>query len=163
MTEGQKVFKRYTKAAMPREIAPARKKIKGAERTRHQSKRLTARNNHAKKSNFSAFSWTRREASEKLPRQDHETSREPQLLFIRGSRCLSGKSRGQRFFNVSVANAELWMQRADYPGRRRRPQSKPKGIPQRTLLEAAQLAAFYKPGKSQPKGLCLTTQKIVIK
>jgi predicted ribosome quality control (RQC) complex YloA/Tae2 family protein len=55
---------------------------------------------------------------------------------------------------------DLWMHAADYPGSHvliRNPNRKE--IPQRTLLEAAQLAAFYSQGKKQPKAAVHYTQK----
>lgn len=55
---------------------------------------------------------------------------------------------------------DLWMHAADYPGSHvvvRNPNRK--DVPQRTLLEAAQLAAFYSSGRSQPKAAVHYTQK----
>ena len=55
---------------------------------------------------------------------------------------------------------DTWMHAADYPGSHvviRNPNRKE--IPQRTLFEAAQLAAFYSQGKSQPKAAVHYTQK----
>jgi predicted ribosome quality control (RQC) complex YloA/Tae2 family protein len=52
------------------------------------------------------------------------------------------------------------MHAADYPGSHvviRNPNRKE--IPHRTLIEAAQLAAFYSQGKSQPKAAVHYTQK----
>jgi predicted ribosome quality control (RQC) complex YloA/Tae2 family protein len=55
---------------------------------------------------------------------------------------------------------DTWMHAADYPGSHvvvRNPNRKE--IPIRTLLEAAQLAAFYSQGKAQPKAAVHYTQK----
>ena len=55
---------------------------------------------------------------------------------------------------------DTWMHAADYPGSHvvvRNPNRKE--VPQRTLLEAAQLAAFYSQGKAQPKAAVHYTQK----
>lgn len=55
---------------------------------------------------------------------------------------------------------DTWMHAADYPGSHvviRNPNRVE--IPPRTLLEAAQLAAFYSQGKSQPKAAVNYTQK----
>lgn len=55
---------------------------------------------------------------------------------------------------------DIWMHAADYPGSHvvvRNPNRK--DIPQRTLLEAAKLAAFYSQGKAQPKAAVHYTQK----
>ena len=55
---------------------------------------------------------------------------------------------------------DTWMHAADYPGSHVviRNQGK-KEIPSRTLVEAAQLAAFYSQGKTQPKAAVNYTQK----
>lgn len=55
---------------------------------------------------------------------------------------------------------DLWLHAADYPGSHvivRNPNKK--DIPHRTLLEAAELAAFYSQGKKQPKAAVHYTQK----
>jgi predicted ribosome quality control (RQC) complex YloA/Tae2 family protein len=60
----------------------------------------------------------------------------------------------------TAKSLDLWMHAADYPGSHvvvRNPNRKE--IPQKTLLEAAQLAAFYSQGKSQPKAAVHYTQK----
>jgi predicted ribosome quality control (RQC) complex YloA/Tae2 family protein len=59
-----------------------------------------------------------------------------------------------------AASLDTWLHAADYPGSHvviRN--SDRKDIPQRTLLEAAQLAAFYSSGKTQPKAAVHYTQK----
>lgn len=60
----------------------------------------------------------------------------------------------------TAKSLDTWMHAADYPGSHvviRNPNRKE--IPNRTLLEAAQLAAFYSQGKSQPKAAVNYTQK----
>lgn len=60
----------------------------------------------------------------------------------------------------TAKSLDTWMHAADYPGSHvviRNPNRKE--IPTRTLLEAAQLAAFYSQGKSQPKAAVNYTQK----
>lgn len=55
---------------------------------------------------------------------------------------------------------DTWMHAADYPGSHvvvRNPDRKE--IPHRTMIEAAQLAAFYSQGKKQPKAAVHHTQK----
>jgi predicted ribosome quality control (RQC) complex YloA/Tae2 family protein len=62
-------------------------------------------------------------------------------------------------FRIAGPN-DLWLHAADYPGSHvvvRNPNRQ--DIPQRTLLEAAQLAAFYSSGKSQPKAAVNYTQR----
>jgi predicted ribosome quality control (RQC) complex YloA/Tae2 family protein len=59
-----------------------------------------------------------------------------------------------------AASLDTWLHAADYPGSHvviRNPDRKE--IPQRTLFEAASLAAFYSSGKTQPKAAVHYTQK----
>ena len=71
------------------------------------------------------------------------------------------KAKDNDFLTFRVAKSlDPWMHAADYPGSHvvvRNPNRKE--VPHRTLLEAAQLAAFYSQGKSQPKAAVHYTQK----
>src|SRR5204863_9962760 len=71
------------------------------------------------------------------------------------------KAKDNDFLTFRIAKSlDTWMHAADYPGSHvviRNPNRKE--IPHRTLLEAAQLAAFYSQGKSQPKAAVNYTQK----
>lgn len=79
-----------------------------------------------------------------------------------GFEILVGKKAGDNdVLTFKIARSlDTWMHAADYPGSHvviRNPDRKQ--IPQRTLLEAAQLAAFYSQGKSQTKAAVHYTQK----
>lgn len=71
------------------------------------------------------------------------------------------KSTDNDFLTFRIAKSlDTWMHAADYPGSHvvvRNPNRKE--IPQRTLLEAAQLAAFYSQGKNQTKAAVHYTLK----
>jgi len=71
------------------------------------------------------------------------------------------KAKDNDFLTFRIAKSlDTWMHAADYPGSHvviRNPNRKE--IPHKTLLEAAQLAAFYSQGKSQPKAAVHYTQK----
>jgi predicted ribosome quality control (RQC) complex YloA/Tae2 family protein len=71
------------------------------------------------------------------------------------------KAKDNDFLTFRVAKSlDTWMHAADYPGSHvviRNPNRKE--IPHKTLLEAAQLAAFYSQGKTQPKAAVHYTQK----
>lgn len=71
------------------------------------------------------------------------------------------KAKDNDYLTFRIAKSlDTWMHAADYPGSHvviRNPNRKE--IPQRTLLEAAQLAAFYSQGKAQPKAAVHYTQK----
>lgn len=69
------------------------------------------------------------------------------------------KDNDQLTFKIAKS-LDTWMHAADYPGSHvviRNPNRKQ--IPPKTLLEAAQLAAFYSQGKAQPKAAVHYTQK----
>jgi predicted ribosome quality control (RQC) complex YloA/Tae2 family protein len=71
------------------------------------------------------------------------------------------KAKDNDYLTFRVAKSlDTWMHAADYPGSHvviRNPNRKE--IPPRTLLEAAELAAFYSQGKAQPKAAVHYTQK----
>lgn len=71
------------------------------------------------------------------------------------------KAKDNDFLTFRLAKSlDLWMHAADYPGSHvvvRNPDRKE--IPQRTLLEAAQLAAFFSQAKKHPKAAVNYTQK----
>ena len=79
-----------------------------------------------------------------------------------GFEILVGKKAGDNdFLTFRVAKSlDLWLHAADYPGSHvvvRNPNRKE--IPHRTLLEAAELAAFYSSGREQLKAAVNYTQK----
>jgi len=71
------------------------------------------------------------------------------------------KAKDNDFLTFRIAKSlDTWMHAADYPGSHvviRNPNRQ--DVPHGTLLEAAQLAAFYSQGKSQPKAAVHYTQK----
>lgn len=71
------------------------------------------------------------------------------------------KAKDNDFLTFRLARSlDTWMHAADYPGSHvviRNPNRKQ--IPHSTLIEAAQLAAFYSQGKAQPKAAVHYTQK----
>ncbi len=79
-----------------------------------------------------------------------------------GFEILVGKvARDNDYLTFRIARSlDLWMHAADYPGSHvvvRNPTRK--GIPHQTLVEAAQLAAFYSSGRKQVKAAVNYTQK----
>lgn len=79
-----------------------------------------------------------------------------------GFEILVGKKASDNdFLTFRVARSlELWMHAADYPGSHVVIRNaNRKEIPNQTLLEAAQLAAFYSSGRLQPKAAVHYTQK----
>lgn len=79
-----------------------------------------------------------------------------------GFEILVGKKAADNdYLTFRIARSlDLWMHAADYPGSHvviRNPNRKE--IPNRTLVEAAQLAAFYSSGSKQTKAAVNYTQK----
>jgi predicted ribosome quality control (RQC) complex YloA/Tae2 family protein len=84
------------------------------------------------------------------------------FLSSDGFEILVGKKAVDNDFLTSrVANSrDTWMHAADYPGSHVVIRNADrKDIPHRTLIEAAQVAAFYSQGKKQPKAAVHYTQK----
>jgi predicted ribosome quality control (RQC) complex YloA/Tae2 family protein len=97
----------------------------------------------------------RRKAPEKLPGVRTFVSSDGVEILV------GKKAKDNDFLTFRVAKSlDTWMHAADYAGSHvviRNPSRKE--IPPRTLVEAAQLAAFYSQGKSQPKAAVHYTQK----
>lgn len=105
-----------------------------------------------------------KQIAERKPRgnQDAAGSAVRRFVSSEGFEILVGKKakdNDQLTFKIAKS-LDTWMHAADYPGSHvviRNPNRKE--IPHRTLLEAAQLAAFYSQGKSQVKAAVHYTQK----
>ncbi len=104
---------------------------------------------------------------QKLPvgrKKKHEAAFKGARRFVSsdGFEILVGKKAADNdYLTFRIARSlDLWMHAADYPGSHvviRNPNRK--DIPNRTLVEAAQLAAFYSSGSKQPKAAVNYTQK----
>lgn len=84
------------------------------------------------------------------------------FISSEGFEILVGKkAKDNDFLTFRIAKSlDTWMHAADYPGSHvviRNPNRKE--MPHQTLVEAAQLAAFYSQGKTQPKAAVHYTQK----
>lgn len=105
-----------------------------------------------------------RKANDAGRRKKHETEFKGARKFIStdGFEILVGKKATDNdYLTFRVARSlDTWMHAADYPGSHVVIRNaNRKEIPNRTLLEAAQLAAFYSSGRSQPKAAVHYTQK----
>ncbi|MGQ0543540.1 MAG: Rqc2 family fibronectin-binding protein [Blastocatellia bacterium] len=112
-----------------------------------------------------------REAASSGQKKVGEKSREKKEISTSGSRSfistdgfeilVGKKAKDNDFLTFRIAKSlDTWMHAADYPGSHvviRNPNRKE--IPQRTLIEAAQIAAFYSQGKAQPKAAVHYTLK----
>jgi predicted ribosome quality control (RQC) complex YloA/Tae2 family protein len=110
------------------------------------------------------FAGRRKTDKTKKPgrKTDRTASSTRSFLSSDGFEILVGKkAKDNDILTFKMARSlDTWMHAADYPGSHvvvRNPNRKE--IPSRTLLEAAQLAAFYSQGKSQVKAAVHYTQK----
>ena len=162
----EKFFKKYTKARNAGEEIAGRLEKLGSElkALAHQKERLEQAILDRDEGQLAEVaSDNKRKPSEKprgKPLEINAGSRS--FVSSDGFEILVGKkAKDNDFLTFRIAKSlDLWMHAADYPGSHvvvRNPNRK--DIPQRTLLEAAQLAAFYSQGKSQPKAAVHYTQK----
>jgi len=112
---------------------------------------------------LSVATGEKRKAPESKPKKtDAELKGVRRFISTDGFEILVGKKATDNdylSFRIAKSN-DLWMHAADYPGSHvvvRNPNKKE--IPQRTLLEAAELAAFYSSGKKQTKAAVNYTLK----
>jgi predicted ribosome quality control (RQC) complex YloA/Tae2 family protein len=159
----EKYFKRYTKAhnaarEIERRLETVAREIRQLEVRLAQSEKAAAEWNESFFDN--AIGQTPKEKKEKRRKDQFTGARK--FVSSDGFEILVGKravDNDQLTFRVA-GSLDLWLHAADYPGSHvviRNPNRKE--VPQRTLLEAAQLAAFYSSGKSQPKAAVHYTQK----
>ena len=108
------------------------------------------------------ISGTQKKGAPRSEKAREEPSGTRSFVSSDGFEILVGKKdKDNDFLTFRMAKSlDTWMHAADYPGSHvviRNPNRRE--IPHRTLLEAAQLAAFYSKGKSQPKAAVHYTQK----
>ena len=106
-------------------------------------------------------SETCRETQEKVPSPNSKGAR--RFLSSDGLMILVGKRAADNdFLTFRIARSlDLWLHAADYPGSHVVVRSPARNfvMPNRTLTEAAQLAAFYSDAREQPKAAVRYTQK----
>jgi predicted ribosome quality control (RQC) complex YloA/Tae2 family protein len=160
----EKFFRRYTKARN------AAVEIEGRiDKTLEELAELEQRSSeleHAERSGdetlLRQLAGARVKVSKPGPKRAAEPTGTRKFISSDGLEILVGKKatdNDQLTFRTAKS-LDLWMHAADYPGSHvvvRNPNRRE--IPQNTLLEAAQLAAFYSQGKSQPKAAVHYTQK----
>ncbi len=162
----EKFFKKYTKARnAAEEIAKRLEKLsselKALDQQKDRLEQAIAERDEDQLAEFASDQGRKpSEKSRGKPLEANAGSRS--FVSSDGFEILVGKkAKDNDFLTFRVAKSlDLWMHAADYPGSHvvvRNPNRKE--IPQRTLLEAAQLAAFYSQGKSQPKAAVHYTQK----
>jgi predicted ribosome quality control (RQC) complex YloA/Tae2 family protein len=158
-------FKRYTKARNALQEIESRRRVIGAELAALRLKRDELESAiEAKDEELIASLGGRAKRSEtkRSTKRTEETKGARSFVSSDGFEILVGKkAKDNDFLTFRIAKSlDTWMHAADYSGSHvviRNPNRKE--VPHRTLLEAAQLAAFYSQGKSQPKAAVHYTQK----
>jgi predicted ribosome quality control (RQC) complex YloA/Tae2 family protein len=161
----EKYFRRYTKARNARQEIEKRKQTiaKELERFGAVSERLENAIVNKDENLIREIAGIRPATPAKRTKKPDEGAPGTRsFLSSDGFEILVGKkAKDNDFLTFRVAKSlDTWMHAADYPGSHvvvRNPNRK--DIPHRTLIEAAQLAAFYSQGKSQPKAAVHYTQK----
>jgi predicted ribosome quality control (RQC) complex YloA/Tae2 family protein len=159
----EKYFKRYTKAQnaageIERRLNTINKEIAKLEATLAQAEKAAQERDES----FFEFEATGKPGTKTAKRQKEKFNGAREFLSSDGFTILVGKKASdndQLTFRIA-GSLDLWFHAADYSGSHvvvRNPNRKE--IPQRTLLEAAQLAAFYSSGRSQTKAAVNYTQK----
>ena len=162
----ERFFRRYTKARNAGEEIAKRLKILDTELAKLNLKKQRIEEAIAVKDEDYL-----REISADRSRKPSETSRSKHAEAGSGTRSfissdgfeilVGKKAKDNDFLTFRTAKSlDLWMHAADYPGSHvvvRNPNRKE--IPQKTLLESAQIAAFYSQAKSQAKVAVHYTQK----
>ena len=154
----EKFFRRYTKARNAKEEISKRLEILESEISDLKSQMQTIERAIAERDEDFLIEFSGENSEPKTGRQkDKRTENFPGARRFVSSddyEILVGKaSKDNDFLTFRVAKSQdLWLHAADYPGSHvvvKNPNRKE--IPPRTLLEAAQLAAFYSHAREQPK------------
>ncbi|HKP68162.1 MAG TPA: NFACT family protein [Pyrinomonadaceae bacterium] len=160
----ERYFKRYTKSRnAQREIDTRIRDIeRELGRFESESERLEEAIDARDEETISSFAGSAKQTAKKRGAKEESVSGVRSFVSSDGFEILVGKkARDNDFLTFRVARSlDTWMHAADYPGSHvviRNPNRRE--VPQKTLLEAAQLAAFYSQGKTQPKAAVHYTQK----
>jgi predicted ribosome quality control (RQC) complex YloA/Tae2 family protein len=162
----EKFFRRYTKARNAREEISKRRQVLESEIAglKLQSERLEEAISTRDIEILSKFIGERGEKPrpKSKAKESDNFAGARRFLSSDGFEILVGKgAKDNDFLTFRVARSlDLWLHAADYPGSHvvvRNPNRK--DIPPKTLLEAAQIAAFYSQARAQPKVAVHYTQK----
>ena len=161
----EKYFKRYTKSRNAAvEIALRREALdKEMRQLRSDEQRLEAAIADGDETLINEFSSDKKpEIAQKVRAATDTNSFARSFISTDGFEILVGKkAKDNDHLSFRIAKSlDTWMHAADYPGSHvviRNPNRKE--MPPKTLLEAAQLAAFYSQGRAQTKAAVHYTQK----
>lgn len=162
----QKYFRRYTKARNARVVVHDR--IRKAEKDKQRYANIGVEiENAIERKDLDYFANLSGSKSTITARPSRKSEVKPQpgvrnYISSDGFDIMIGKkSTDNDFLTFRLAHSrDTWLHAADYPGSHVVIRNaNRKEIPQRTLIEAAQLAAFYSQGKKQTKAAVNYTQK----
>ena len=162
----EQYFTAYTKARNARTIVAER--LAGAEeRLKAAQASLTAIDSAVQIQDIEFLRSLQRPAKPRIvsrpsKKEDQSFKGARRFLSSEGYEILVGKKAGDNdFLTFRIARSlDMWLHAADYPGSHvvvRSAGKKP--VPEKTLVEAAQLAAFYSDAREQPKAAVRYTQK----
>jgi predicted ribosome quality control (RQC) complex YloA/Tae2 family protein len=162
----EKFFRRYTKARNAKQEISKRLKILESEISNFKSQKEQIEKAIAEKDEHFLNEFLG-EKRDRLPNKQKDKRAENftgarRFVSSDDYEILVGKaSKDNDFLTFRIAKSnDLWLHAADYPGSHvivKNPNRKE--IPQKTLLEAAQIAAFYSHARQQPKVAIHYTQK----
>lgn len=161
----EKFFKRYTKsrnaqAELSKRLADLESQLSKFNRQKESLEDAIAAKDEDFLTNFSGEQPELKSQSKEKQPESFKGAR--RYFSSDGFEILVGKgSKDNDFLTFRVAkSSDLWLHAADYPGSHvviKNPNRKE--IPQKTLIEAAQFAAFFSRAKEQPKVAVHYTQK----
>ncbi len=157
-------FKRYTKARNAKEEISKRlaELEKETEKLKVQKEKLKKAFDERDEDFFKQFKDDKKENKKSGKKQKQDASKSRSFMSSDGFEILVGKgAKDNDLLTFRVAKSyDLWLHAADYPGSHTIIKNPNKlEIPPKTLVEAAQLAAFYSQAKSQPKAAVHYTQR----
>ena len=165
-TAAEKFFKRYTKARNAQKEISKRLKIVEAELEKFasQKERLQKAITEKDEEFIERVSGKdkKKQKGKKKGKKDQSVSGVREFTSSDGFEILVGRrSKDNDYLTFRIAKSlDTWLHAADYPGSHvviKNPNRQE--IPPKTLLEAAQLAAFYSKAKEEPKAAVHYTQK----
>lgn len=160
----EKYFKRYTKARNAKEEISKRLEIveKEIEKLQIKQQKLEEAIEEKDLDLIETFLGKRKRQKNKKEKKDDSSTIAREFISSDGFEILVGKrSKDNDYLTFRIAKSlDTWLHAADYPGSHvviRNPNRQE--IPKKTLLEAAQLAAFFSKAKNEATAAVHYTQK----
>lgn len=157
-------FKRYTKARNAGEEITKRLAVleKETEKLKIKKEKLKKAFEEKDEDFFEQFKEDKKESGKSKKKTKQHASKSRSFTSSDGFEILVGKgAKDNDLLTFRVAKSyDMWLHAADYPGSHTIIKNPNRAeIPPKTLVEAAQLAAFYSQAKSQPKAAVHYTQR----